>query len=114
MVVTAGLGKRQGKRGCSGPRPFFFFYLFTYLFDFWLQWVLAAARRLSLVAVRGLLIAVAALVEDGAQAQWLWGTGLVAPWRVGSSQTRDGTHVHCISSQILSHWTTRGVPQSLS
>ena len=112
MVVTAGLGKRQGKRGCGDPRPFFF--LTIYLFDFRLQWVLAAARRLSLVAVRGLLIAVASLGEDGAQAQWLWGTGSVAPWRVGSSQTRDGTHVCCISSQILSHWTTGGVPQSLS
>ena len=32
--------------------------------------------------------------------------GLVAPWRVGSSQTRDRTHVPCIGRQILNHWTT--------
>ena len=36
--------------------------------------------------------------------------GLVAPWRVGSSQTRDRTHVPCIGRQILNHWTTGEAP----
>ena len=33
--------------------------------------------------------------------------GLVAPWHVESSQTRDRTHVPCIGRQILNHWTSR-------
>ena len=36
--------------------------------------------------------------------------GLVAPWHVGSSHTRDRTHVPCIGSQILNHCTNREVP----
>ena len=36
--------------------------------------------------------------------------GLVAPWHVGSSQTRDQTLVPCIGRQILNHWTTREFP----
>ena len=31
----------------------------------------------------------------------LWPTGIVAPWHVGSSPTRDGTPVPCIGRQIL-------------
>ena len=46
----------------------------------------------------------------GAQAQQLWLTGLVAPWHVGSSQTRAQTRVPCISRQILNHCTTREAP----
>ena len=42
-----------------------------------------------------------------AQNQWLWHTGLGAPQHVGSSQTRDWTHVPCIGRWILNHWTTR-------
>ena len=42
-----------------------------------------------------------------AQAQQLWLTGLIAPWHVGSSQTRAQTHVSCIGRQILNHCTTR-------
>ena len=36
--------------------------------------------------------------------------GLVAPWHVGSSQTRGQTHVPCIGRQVLNYWTTGGVP----
>ena len=43
-----------------------------------------------------------------AQVQWFWPTGSVAPWLVGSSQTRDQTHVSCIGRRILNHWITRG------
>ena len=35
--------------------------------------------------------------------------GLVVPWHVGSSQTRDGT-LTCIGRLILNHWTTGEVP----
>ena len=40
----------------------------------------------------------------------MWHTGLVAPWHVGSSQTRDGTCVPCIGRRILIHCATREVP----
>ena len=36
--------------------------------------------------------------------------GLVAPQHMGSSQTRDQTHVPCITRWILNHWTTREIP----
>ena len=39
-------------------------FILFYLFYFWLHWVFIAARSLSLVAVRGLLIAVASLVAE--------------------------------------------------
>ena len=42
-----------------------------------------------------------------AQAQQLWCTGPVAPWHVGSSQTRARTRVPCISRQTLNHCATR-------
>ena len=45
-----------------------------------------------------------------AQAQQLWRTGLVAPWHVGSSQTRARTRVPCIGRQILNHCATREAP----
>ena len=48
-----------------------------------------------------------------AQAQQLWLTGLVAPWHVGSSQTRARTRVPCIGRQILNHCATREAQQSL-
>ena len=40
--------------------------------------------------------------------------GLVTPWHVGSSQTRDRTRVPCIDRQILNHCTSREVIFSLS
>jgi len=58
----------------------------------------------SLLAVHGLLIAMASLVEHwllGTWAQQLWLTGLVALWHVESSWTRHQTHVPCTGKQIL-------------
>ena len=37
----------------------------------------------------------------------MWLTGPVAPWHVGSSQTRARTRVPCIGRQILNHCATR-------
>ena len=45
-----------------------------------------------------------------AQAQQLWLTGPVAPWHVGSSQTRARTRVPCIGRQILNDCATREAP----
>ena len=42
-----------------------------------------------------------------AQAQQLWRIGLVVPWHVGSSWTRDQTYVSCIGRWILYHQPTR-------
>ena len=36
-------------------------------------------------------------------------TGLFAPWHVGSSLTKDQTHVPCFGGWILSHCTTTEV-----
>ena len=46
----------------------------------------------------------------GFQAQQLWHTGLVAPWHVISSWTKDRICIPCIGRQILNHWTSREVP----
>ena len=40
----------------------------------------------------------------------MWCTGLVAPWHVGSSQTRVRTCVPCIGRRILNHCATREAP----
>ena len=71
-----------------------------YLIYFWLCWVFVAVHGLSLVAASG---GYSSLQHAGfslqwllllwstgcrAQAQWLWSTGLVPPWHVGSSRTR--------------------------
>ena len=42
--------------------------------------------------------------------QQLWLVGLVAPWHVASSQTRDRTCVALIGRRILNHCATREVP----
>ena len=49
------------------------------------------------------------LTDSRAQAQQLWHMGLVAPWHVGSSQTRAQTRVPCIGRWILNHCATREV-----
>ena len=43
----------------------------------------------------------------------MWCTGLVAPRHVGSSRTRDRTHVPCIGRRILNHCAAREVPPCL-
>ena len=49
-----------------------------------------------------------------AQAQQLWLMGLVAPWHVGSSQTRARTRVPCIGRQTLNHCATREAQKCVS
>ena len=96
-----------------------------HLFIYWLWWVFTAPGGLSLVAaskgyclaaVYRLLTAVVSLVVEhrlqalrlqqlqrvGSRvlAQHLWSTGLVAPRHVGSSQTRDQTHVHALQGRL--------------
>ena len=40
----------------------------------------------------------------------LTSTGFAAPWHMGSSRTRDQTHVPCIGRQILHHRASREAP----
>ena len=62
------------------------------------------------LAALGLCCCLRAFSSCGAWAQQFWLTGLVALQHVGSSQTRNLTHVPCVGRQILRHWTTRKVP----
>ena len=84
------------------------------MYSFWLCCLFVAVCGLSLivvsggyslVGVNGLLIAVSIGCEVGAQS--LWHMGLVAPWHVESSWTRNQTRVPHIGRQIFNHWTTR-------
>ena len=68
-------------------------------------WVFTAAHVLSLVAVRGLLIGWPLLL----QLESAWALLVVAPRHMGSSWTRDQTHVSCMGKWIPNHWTTREV-----
>ena len=106
---------------------FFLIYLFVY---FWLCWVFIAVHGLSLVVVSGAYSSLwcsgfslqwllllqstdsrhVGFSSCGTQAQYLWHMGLVAPWHVGSSQTRAQTHVLSIGWRILNHCATREVP----
>ena len=108
-----------------------FIYLFLNLFIyFWPRWVFIVVCGLSLVVVSGgysllwcmgfslqwllLLRSTGFRCMDfsscGTQAQKLWHTGLVGLQHVGSSRTRDWTHVPCISRWILNHCATREDP----
>ena len=81
---------------------------------------LYAAHKLSLVAVSGAYFSLRCagfslewllfsqiLGSRACRLQQLWCMGLVALWHVGSSWTRDRTHVPCIGGQILNPWTIR-------
>ena len=50
------------------------------------------------------------LLGPRARAQYVWRTGLVAPWRLGSSPIRGRTCVPCIGKPILHHCATREAP----
>ena len=86
------------------------FVLFLIFIYFWLCWLFTG---LSLVTVCSLLIAVALLVAKhrlwSTRAQELWCTGLVAPWHVGSSWTRDRICIPYLGRRILNQWVTREV-----
>ena len=84
-----------------------FWGLFLNLF-IWLCWVSVAVRGLSLVVVSG----GHALVAEHRLGTWasvIVVTGLVASWHMGSSLTRDQTHIPCIGRWILNPWTTTEV-----
>ena len=108
-----------------GSAWFFFFnvthtFNFIYLFMAVLGLRFCARARFGygkrgplFIVVRGPLTIAASRCRaqaPDAQAQWLWLTGLVAPWHVGSSQTRARTCVPCIGRRILNHCATREAP----
>ena len=81
--------------------------LSTYI---WLDWSCVVMRGLSpVVGVAshcGGFSCCWALGSRACGLQYLWCTGLVVPQHVGSSWTRDQTHVPCTGRQILNHCTT--------
>ena len=105
---------------------FIFFYLFLAVLGLCCcTWAFSSCgeQGLLFVAAHGLLTVVASLVAEhglqarsscGTWAQWLWRTGLIAPWHVGSSRTRAQTHVPCIGRRILNHCATREAPKQNS
>ena len=125
LLIRLDLGKvGQEMRVQVSPKHLFFLnkfiYLFIYLFLFSAVLGLRfCARAFSscgkrgplFIAVRGsLTIAVSLVAEHRLQMRRLsscGSTGLVAPWHVGSSQTRAQTRVPCISRQSLNHCATR-------
>ena len=102
----------------------FFFQFYLFLAAFWV--FVAAARGLSLVAASrgysslwyaGFSLQWLLVAEHGLQVrglQQLWHMDLVAPQHVGSSRTRDLTHVPCTGRQILNHCATTEVPRFLN
>ena len=90
----------------------------------WCTWafsLVAASGGHSLVVVCSLIAVVSLVVgEMGSRsmgfrswsmwAQKLWYTGLADPCHVGSSWTRNQTHVPCLGRWILYHWATRDAP----
>ena len=82
-----------------------FLMYFIYL---WLCWVFVAVWAFPSFGELGLLS------SYGPQASHWRGFsccgGLVAPWHVGSSQTRNPTHVSSIGRWIFYHWAIREAP----
>ena len=81
-----------------------------YLFIYFLSRTLIACLGLLLVAVLRLFIAVAPLLAERRLSSV--GFSSCSAWHVGSSWTRDGTHILCIDRQTLNHWATREAPPS--
>ena len=82
----------------------------------WLRWVgttLHCSARASSCSgfswCRAWALGAQASVDAATQAQELWHMALCVPWHVESSWTRDRTHIPCIVSWILIHYTTREV-----
>ena len=86
----------------------------------WLLWVSTAAQGLALVAVLGLLIAVASLAAEhrlqGVCTSVIVVRGFSCPVAYGIlvPGQRDPFCVLCIGRHIPNHWATREVPQDLS
>ena len=105
-----------------GPVLIFLFFKLIYLFIFgcvgssflyegFLQlWRVHATLHRSVRAPHCRGVSCCRAQAPDVQAQQLWLMGPVAPWHVGSSQTRAGTCVPCIGRQIVNHCATREAP----
>ena len=113
--VSPALAGRFSTTAPPGKPLLFFFKFYLFMTVLGLHF---CARAFSSCGKRGpLFIAVCGSLTIAAsrcgaqvpdtQAQQLWLTGPVAPWHVGSSQTRARTRVPCIGRQILNHCATR-------
>ena len=80
-----------------------------------MNFLVAASSGYSLAVVHGFSLRWLLflwLASSGAHSQWMWCAGLVDLRHVGSSQSKDRTHVPCTGRQILNHWTTTEVLSS--
>ena len=110
--------KGYQKMSCSLKITLFFIYIYLFLAALGLcccarAFSSSGQQGLLFVVVHGFLIAVASfVVEHRLQVrglQQLWHTSLAVLRHVGSSRTRDRTHVPCIGRWILNHCATREV-----
>ena len=98
-------------------------FVLFFIFYLWLHWVFIAACGFSLVAESSgysslqctgfslwWLLLLRSVGSRACGHLYLWVTGSVAARHVGSSWTRDQTHVPCIGRWILNHWITRELP----
>ena len=107
MIPTptcASTNSRLTRKGSSFKTSFLSFFIFGYTGSSLLCGLFSSYGK------RGLLSSCGARASHyggfsccGAQAQELWHTCLVVLQYVGSSQTRDQTHISCIGRQILYH-----------
>ena len=87
--------------------------LHFFCYCYWLHWVFIALRGLSLVVVHGSLL----LQSTGSRCVGLSSCSSLALERrlsgsVGSSWSRDWTHVPCIGRQILIQCTTKEIQET--
>ena len=105
-TMISELSRENKKFGKLVPSlPAFLRTLSVCLFIYWLCWVFVAAHRLSLVAE-----------TEGYSSLWYTGLGtgfsslgLVAPWHVEASWTRDQTPAPCTGRHVLIHCTATEV-----
>ena len=123
LCLVQGSAKRTGSSWVKDPNSpmafrelFFFFNVFTYssavLGLCCCAWAFSSCSELEPLSSGAWASHCHGFSRCRAQTQdrWLWHMGLVAPWHIESSQTRDWTCVPCIGRWILNHWTTREVP----
>ena len=79
---------------CAGSSPLLRLLSLSRYTGFSLQWPRCGASALECTGF--------STVAPGlSRVQWLWHTGPVTPWHVGSSWIRNQTHVYCVGRKII-------------
>ena len=108
---------KLSKPSPAGWHVISFFFSISFCLSFLVGWVFVTVRASSSCGKRGLPSSGGARAAHcrgfsccQVRAQWLWHMGLVAPWDVESSWTKDWNYVPCIGRWTLNHWTSRRTP----